>query len=62
MSLRGWQVTCVQCQWNMHTVHRAQADAGKRDHEESTGHHQVIVYPVGEGDPTGERHVEGMPS
>jgi len=59
MPLRGWQVTCGQCQWNMHAVHRAHAEASKRDHEESTGHHQVIVYPVAEGDPTGERHVDG---
>jgi hypothetical protein len=45
----------------MHAVHRAQADASKRDHEESTGHHKVVVYPVTEGDPTGERHVDGKP-
>lgn len=29
------------------------------DWEESTGHHDVIVYPVTEGDLTGERHVDG---
>jgi hypothetical protein len=45
----------------MHAVHRAHAEASKRDDEESTGHHQVIVFPVTEDDPTGERHVEGKP-
>lgn len=54
--LRGWQVTCAECAWNMHSVHREHAEAGKHEHEQSTGHHDVTVYPVSEGEPTGGRH------
>lgn len=53
MTLRGWQATCAECQWTMHAVHREHADAGKRMHEESTGHRDVNVYPVAQGDPGG---------
>jgi hypothetical protein len=37
----------------MHSVHREHAEAGKREHEQSTGHRDVAVYPVTEADPTG---------
>ena len=53
--LRGWQVTCPECGWNMHSVHREHAEAGRRDHEQSTGHHDAVVYPVTDADPTGGR-------
>ena len=51
MALRGWQVTCKECEWNVHAVHREHADAGRRAHEESTGHHDVVMYPAAEGNP-----------
>ncbi|HEV2359079.1 MAG TPA: hypothetical protein VGZ23_15915 [bacterium] len=52
MTLRGWQATCPECQWNMHAVHREHADAAKRMHEESTGHRRVTVSPVAQSDST----------
>jgi hypothetical protein len=33
----------------------------KREHEQSTGHHEVAVYAVTEGDPTGDRHAGQNP-
>jgi hypothetical protein len=50
MTLRGWQATCVECEWSVHAVHREQAEAGKRVHEQTTGHKNVTVYSVTESD------------
>jgi hypothetical protein len=56
--LRGWQVTCAQFQWNMHSVLREHAKTGKRERTQSTGHHNVVVYSVTEGDPTDDCHAD----
>jgi hypothetical protein len=52
MTVRGWQASCTECHWNVHAVHREHAEAAKQDHQRSTGHRNVDLYKVTEGDPT----------
>lgn len=37
----------------MYSVYREHAEAGKREHEQTLGHHDVAVYPVTQADPIG---------
>lgn len=58
-----WQATCIECTWNSAKVgSRAQAEAAKLSHEQSSGHVSVYVHAVTHGDLTDERYAgSGMP-
>jgi hypothetical protein len=61
MTLRGWQASCIECQWSAHAVRREHTEAAKQMYEQSTGHKNVAVYAVTEGDPTGRYSSDDLP-
>ena len=61
MTLRGWQASCTECGWNVHAVQQKQVETAKRTHEQSTGHRDVSMYPVTQGDPTGRYSGSDLP-
>jgi len=43
----------------MHSVRQEHAVTAKQTHEETTGHTDVVIRPVIDGDPTEERRARG---